>query len=62
LVQADILRFKKPTNAKPETVVRQCKADPQMAHLVFADKRVNAPKTKRAIFCQRTERLSELKM
>jgi hypothetical protein len=43
-------------------VVRQCKADPQMAHLVFADKRVNAPKTKRAIFCQRTERLSELKM
>jgi hypothetical protein len=49
--------------AKPQTVVRQCKkADPQMAHLVFADTRVNAPKTKRAIFCQRTERLSELKM
>jgi len=34
----------------------------QTAHLVFADTRVNALKTKRAIFCQRTERLSELKM
>jgi hypothetical protein len=29
--------------AKPQTVVRQCKktADPQMAHLVFADTRAN---------------------
>jgi len=45
------------------SVVRQCKkADPQMAHLVFADTRVSALKTKRAIFCERTERLSDLKM
>jgi hypothetical protein len=30
--------------------------------LVFADTRINAQKTKRAIFCQRMERLSEIKM
>jgi hypothetical protein len=31
------------------------KADPQMAHLVFADTRANAKKTKRAIFCHRSD-------
>ena len=38
----------------------QCKktANPQMAHLVFADTRAN-PKTKRAIFCQRTDKTVE---
>jgi hypothetical protein len=38
-------------------VVRQCKktTDPQMAHLVFADTRANNQKTKRAIFCHRTD-------
>jgi len=30
------------------------KANAQMAHLVFADTRANAPKTKRAISCQRS--------
>jgi len=30
-------------------------ATAQMAHLVFADTQPNAQKTKRAIFCQRTE-------
>ena len=38
-------------------VIGQCKkADPQMAHLVFPDTQANAQKTKRAIFCQRTDR------
>ncbi|MDD3772385.1 MAG: hypothetical protein PHC38_07000, partial [Weeksellaceae bacterium] len=37
--------------ANPPSVIGQCKkADPQMAHLVFADTRANAQKTKRAIF------------
>jgi hypothetical protein len=36
-------------------------ADPQMAHLVFADTRANTHKTKRAIFCNRMDRLTELK-
>jgi type III restriction enzyme len=39
-------------------VIGQCKkADPQMAHLVFVDTRANAQKTKRAIFCQRTDEI-----
>jgi hypothetical protein len=38
--------------AKRQTVVRQCKktADPQMAHLVFADTQPNAEKPKEPIF------------
>jgi DNA modification methylase len=44
------------------TVIGQCKkADPQMAHLVFPDTRANAQKTKRAIFCQRTDRRQDIK-
>jgi hypothetical protein len=37
--------------AKPQTVVRQCKktADPQMAHLVFADTQPKAEKPKEPI-------------
>jgi hypothetical protein len=31
------------------------KAHAQMAHLVFAETQANAQKTKRAIFCQRTD-------
>jgi hypothetical protein len=31
-------------------------APAQMAHLVFADTQPNAQKTKRAIFCQRTDK------
>jgi len=43
-------------------VIVQCKkADPQMAHLVFADTLANAQKTKRAIFCQRTVRRQDIK-
>lgn len=43
-------------------VVRQCKKpDPQMAHLVFPDTRANAQKTKRAIFCQHTDRQTDNK-
>jgi len=44
-------------------VVRQCKktAHPQMAHLVFADTRANAQKTKRAIFCQRSDKRTDNK-
>ncbi len=43
-------------------VIGQCKkADPQMAHLVFADTLANAQKTKRAIFCQRTVRRQDIK-
>jgi hypothetical protein len=30
-------------------------ANAQMAHLVFAETQANAQKTKRAIFCQRTD-------
>jgi hypothetical protein len=29
----------------------------QTAHLVFADTKANAEKTKRAVFCQRSDRL-----
>jgi hypothetical protein len=43
-------------------VIAQCKKPTaQMAHLVFADTRAKAQKTERAIFCQRTDRLKELK-
>ncbi|QCX37302.1 hypothetical protein FF125_02175 [Aureibaculum algae] len=31
------------------------KANALTAHLVFADKKVNAEKTKRAVFCQRSD-------
>jgi hypothetical protein len=31
-------------------------ATAQMAHLVFSDTQANAQKTKRAIFCQRTDK------
>jgi len=38
------------------TVIAQCKKPTaQMAHLVFSDTQANAQKTKRAIFCQRTD-------
>jgi hypothetical protein len=38
-------------------VIAQCKKPTaQMAHLVFPDTKANAQKTKRAIFCQRTDR------
>ena len=49
---ADTFVVKIATFAKPETVVRQCKktADPQMAHLVFADTRANAEKPKEPFF------------
>jgi len=43
-------------------VIAQCKKPTaQMAHLVFADTRANAQKTKRAIFCQRTDRRQDIK-
>jgi hypothetical protein len=42
--------------------VLQCKkAEPQIAHLFFAYTRANAQKTKRAIFCQRTDRKTDNK-
>ena len=43
--------------------MRQCKktAHPQMAHLVFADTRANAQKTKRAIFYQRSVKRTDNK-
>ena len=34
----------------------QEKPTAQTAHLVFADTKANAEKTKRAVFCQRSER------
>ena len=38
-------------------VIAQCKKPTaQMTHLVFSDTQANAQKTKRAIFCQRTDR------
>jgi hypothetical protein len=38
--------------------VRQCKkTDPQMAHLVFANTRANAQKTKRAIFANARQKV-----
>ena len=41
-------------------VTGQCKkAHAQMAHLVFADTQANAQKTKRAIFCQRTDKQTD---
>ena len=50
------------TESKPPNVIGQCKkADPQMAHLVFAETRANAQKTKRAIFYQRTDRRQDIK-
>lgn len=33
----------------------------QTAHLVFADTRANAEKTKRAVFCHRTDRRTDIK-
>jgi hypothetical protein len=40
---------------------RQENATAQMAHLVFSDTRANAQKTKRAIFCQGTDRQTDIK-
>jgi len=53
---ADTFVVKIDTFAKPETVVRQCKktADPQTAHLVFADTQSPNKKPKELEFCQRT--------
>jgi hypothetical protein len=36
-------------------VVSKLKPAAQTAHLVFADTKANAEKTKRAVFCQRTK-------
>jgi len=45
------------------TVIAQCKKPTaQTAHLVFADTRANAEKTKRAVFCQRTDRKTNFEM
>ena len=40
----------------------QLKKEPtaQIAHLVFADTKANAEKTKRAIFCQRSDKMKKL--
>jgi hypothetical protein len=44
-------------------VIAQCKKPTaQTAHLVFADTRANAEKTKRAVFCQRTDRKTNFEM
>jgi hypothetical protein len=41
-------------------VIAQCKKPTaQMAHLVFSDTQANAQKTKRAIFCQRTDKQTD---
>jgi len=46
-----------PLLLKHATVGRQCKKPTaQTAHLVFADTKANAEKTKRAVFCQRSDR------
>jgi len=43
--------------AKLQNVIGQCKKPTaQTAHLVFADTKANAEKTKRAVFCQRSDR------
>jgi hypothetical protein len=34
----------------------------QTAHLVFADTKANAKKTKRAVFCQRTPRIMRIEI
>jgi len=34
----------------------------QIAHLVFADTKANAEKTKRAIFCQRSPRIMRIEI
>tara|TARA_Y100001934_G_C12050575_1_gene630572 strand:+ start:101 stop:241 length:141 start_codon:yes stop_codon:yes gene_type:complete len=33
----------------------------QTAHLVFADTKANAQKTKRAVFCQRSKKTNEMR-
>jgi len=44
------------TCAKPQNVVRQCKKPTHKQHIWFLPTRkANAEKTKRAVFCQRTE-------
>jgi len=49
--------------AKPQNVSRQCKKPTaQTAHLVFSDTKANAEKTKRAVFCQRTDRKTNFEM
>ena len=49
--------------AKLPDVIAQCKKPTaQTAHLVFADKRANAEKTKRAVFCQRSDRKTKFEM
>jgi len=42
----------------------QLKKEPtaQIAHLVFADTKANAEKTKRAIFCQRSPRIMRIEI
>jgi hypothetical protein len=36
------------------------RANAQTAHLVFAGTKANAEKTKRAVFCQRSDRMNEI--
>ena len=42
----------------------QLKKEPtaQIAHLVFADTKANAKKTKRAVFCQRSPRIMRIEI
>ncbi|MCC7333443.1 MAG: hypothetical protein IT232_12640 [Flavobacteriales bacterium] len=43
-------------------VIAQCKKPTaQTAHLIFTDTRANAEKIKRAVFCQRTDRRTDIK-
>ncbi|MFN8116311.1 MAG: hypothetical protein U0W65_09375 [Bacteroidia bacterium] len=56
LVLASTFVVKIATFAKPQTVVCHAeKPTAQTAHLVFADTKANARKTKRAVFCQRSK-------
>jgi len=49
--------LKVPPSPSESNVIAQCKKPTaQTAHLVFADTKANAEKTKRAVFCQRTDR------
>ena len=57
---ADRYEARNPQRFIHVTVIAQCKKPTaQMAHLVFSDTQANAQKTKRAIFCQRTDKQTD---
>jgi len=63
LLRPKNLRFSSRTNLiKTRCAAYEKRANAQIAHLVFADTKANAEKTKRAIFSQRSTEYDKLKL